>query len=136
HATAPALRHRPARHTPTPAARRPRRPRAAARRAARRRRARGCVRRMAVAGCGLRGCCCAPFPAPFACAAIVTPSPPRRAYPVRPTPDATAMHLPDTDFDPDDNYASGFEPKLEVDEEAGTEALVWQLLLLINPGDE
>lgn len=46
------------------------------------------------------------------------------------------MHLPDTDFDPDDNYASGFEPELEVDEEAGTEALVWQLLLLINPGDE
>ena len=46
------------------------------------------------------------------------------------------MHAPDTEFDPDDNYASGFEPEMEIDEEAGTEALVWQLLLLINPGDE
>ena len=46
------------------------------------------------------------------------------------------MHLPDTDFDPDDNYAGAFDQDMEVDEEAGTEALVWQLLLLINPGDE
>lgn len=46
------------------------------------------------------------------------------------------MHAPDTDFDPDDNFASGFDPDMEVDDEAGTEALVWQLLLLINPGDE
>ncbi|WP_234446488.1 hypothetical protein [Luteimonas sp. MC1750] len=46
------------------------------------------------------------------------------------------MHAPDREFDPDDNYASGFDHEMEVDEEAGTEALVWQLLLLINPGDE
>ena len=46
------------------------------------------------------------------------------------------MYLPDRDFDPDDNYADGFDPDLEVDEDAGTEALVWQLLLLINPDDE
>ena len=46
------------------------------------------------------------------------------------------MHAPDRDFDPDDNDAGGFDPDLEIDEEAGTEALVWQLLLLINPGDE
>jgi hypothetical protein len=46
------------------------------------------------------------------------------------------MHVPDHEFDPDDNYANGFDPEMEVDEDAGTEALVWQLLLLINPGDE
>lgn len=46
------------------------------------------------------------------------------------------MHALDTDFDPDDDYANGFDPDMVVDDEAGTEALVWQLLLLINPGDE
>lgn len=46
------------------------------------------------------------------------------------------MHAPDQDFDPDDNFASGFDPDLDFDEDAGTEALVWQLLLLINPDDE
>ncbi|WP_225217922.1 DUF6630 family protein [Luteimonas colneyensis] len=46
------------------------------------------------------------------------------------------MHAPDHELDPDDQYASGFDAEMEVDEEAGTEALVWQLLLLINPGDE
>lgn len=45
------------------------------------------------------------------------------------------MHAPDHEFDPDDNYANGFDPELEVDEDAGTEVLVWQLLLLINPDD-
>ena len=44
------------------------------------------------------------------------------------------MHAPDP-FDPDDDDANGFDPDMEVDGEAGTEALVWQLLLLINPGD-
>ena len=44
--------------------------------------------------------------------------------------------MPDQDFDPDDNFANGFEPGMELDDEAGTEALLWQLLLLINPGDE
>lgn len=45
------------------------------------------------------------------------------------------MHAPDTEFDPDDNF-SGLEPESDIDEEAGAEALVWQLLLRINPGDE
>src|SRR3546814_5515820 len=45
------------------------------------------------------------------------------------------MTLPDEDFDPDDNYAGGPEGA-EIDDEASTEALVWQLLLAINPGDE
>lgn len=45
------------------------------------------------------------------------------------------MHLPDTEFDPDDNFA-GLDPESVIDEDADTEALVWQLLLLINPGDE
>ena len=53
-----------------------------------------------------------------------------------PRPADIAMHAPDHEFDPDDQYASGFDAEMEVDEEAGTEALVWQLLLLINPGDE
>lgn len=45
------------------------------------------------------------------------------------------MSLPDDDFDPDDNYRPGVE-SAEVDDDASTEALVWQLLLVINPGDE
>lgn len=45
--------------------------------------------------------------------------------------------MPDNnhEFDPDDNYAASVEGA-DIDDEAGTEALVWQLLLLINPGDE
>ena len=48
------------------------------------------------------------------------------------------MNSPDHDFDPDDNFAGSFQPAMEVDvdEDNSTEALVWQLLLLINPGDE
>lgn len=50
------------------------------------------------------------------------------------------MHAPDDDFDPDDNFAHGFahsrDQGADLDDEAGTEALVWQLLLLVNPGDE
>ena len=46
------------------------------------------------------------------------------------------MTMPDTEFDPDDNFANGFDPGMDVDEDDTTEALVWQLLLLINPGDE
>lgn len=45
------------------------------------------------------------------------------------------MTLPDDDFDPDDNYASG-DAGAEIDDDASIEALVWQLLLVINPGDE
>ncbi|MBW3549476.1 MAG: hypothetical protein KY442_01260 [Proteobacteria bacterium] len=47
------------------------------------------------------------------------------------------MTTPDTEFDPDDNFANALEPGADFDsDEASTEALVWQLLLLINPGDE
>lgn len=46
------------------------------------------------------------------------------------------MTLPDDDaFDPDDNFATG-EDEFDIDDAAGAEALVWQLLLVINPGDE
>ena len=42
----------------------------------------------------------------------------------------------DPEFDPDDNFANGFEPTADLDDDATIEALAWQLLLLINPGDE
>jgi hypothetical protein len=45
------------------------------------------------------------------------------------------MLPPDIEFDPDDNYADGHSGA-EFGEDDSTEALVWQLLLLINPGDE
>lgn len=44
------------------------------------------------------------------------------------------MILPD-EFDPDDNYTEDPEGA-DIDDEASAEALVWQLLLVINPGDE
>jgi hypothetical protein len=40
------------------------------------------------------------------------------------------------EYDPDDNFGHAFAPETDVDDEAASEALVWQLLLLINPGDE
>jgi len=47
------------------------------------------------------------------------------------------MNLPDShDYDPDDNFAQSFHAGEKVDEEAALEALVWQWLLLVNPGDE
>ena len=49
------------------------------------------------------------------------------------------MHAPDREFDPDDNFENSREleiPLHDEDDEAGTDALVWQLLLVINPGDE
>ena len=46
------------------------------------------------------------------------------------------MHRSDDEFDPDDNFAGSFTTGMDVDEDDTTEALVWQLLLLINPGDE
>lgn len=49
---------------------------------------------------------------------------------------AQATTMPDHEFDPDDNFANGFDPGMDVDEDDSTEALVWQLLVLINPGDE
>src|SRR5699024_8947252 len=60
----------------------------------------------------------------------------RRRSIVRITTRRPHMHPPDTDFDPDDNFANGTDPDLEIDEDAATETLVWQLLLLIHPGDE
>ncbi|TKS53239.1 hypothetical protein E4582_13765 [Luteimonas yindakuii] len=45
------------------------------------------------------------------------------------------MTLPDDDFDPDNNYAQDAEGA-QSEDAAGAEALVWQLLLVINPGDE
>jgi hypothetical protein len=46
------------------------------------------------------------------------------------------MTLPDREFDPDDNFANSIDDAAEADDEESQEALVWQLLLLINPGDE
>ncbi|WP_197426967.1 DUF6630 family protein [Noviluteimonas gilva] len=44
---------------------------------------------------------------------------------------------PDFDnFDPDDNFGASFSASTDLDEDAALEAVVWQLLLLINPGDE
>ena len=45
------------------------------------------------------------------------------------------MNLPD-EFDPDDNFGHAFESEADIDEDAASEALAWQLLLLINPDDE
>jgi hypothetical protein len=45
------------------------------------------------------------------------------------------MTLPDEEFDPDDNYA-GEPERAGLDDDANDEAWVWQLLLVINPGDE
>jgi hypothetical protein len=45
--------------------------------------------------------------------------------------------MPDFDnFDPDDNFSAAFTPSSDLDEDAALEAVAWQLLLLINPGDE
>lgn len=41
-----------------------------------------------------------------------------------------------SEYDPDDNFASAFTAESELDEDAAIEAVAWQLLLLINPGDE
>jgi hypothetical protein len=47
------------------------------------------------------------------------------------------MTLPDEDdYDPDDNFAQAFGADADIDEDAALEALVWQLLLLVNPDDE
>jgi hypothetical protein len=47
------------------------------------------------------------------------------------------MTQPDREFDPDDNFSHSFAAGNDIDaEDATPEALVWQLLLLINPGDE
>ncbi|GHA72477.1 DUF6630 family protein [Cognatilysobacter bugurensis] len=41
-----------------------------------------------------------------------------------------------SEFDPDDNFAQSFRTEHDLDDEAALEQVVWQLLLLINPGDE
>ncbi|MGI8561723.1 MAG: DUF6630 family protein [Luteimonas sp.] len=46
------------------------------------------------------------------------------------------LTTPESEYDPDDNFANSSDAGAEVDDEADTEALVWQLLLLINPGDD
>lgn len=46
---------------------------------------------------------------------------------------APSMH---SDFDPDDNFAQAFGAQADIDDEAAIEAVIWQLLLLVNPGDE
>ena len=43
--------------------------------------------------------------------------------------------LPD-EFDPDDNFGHAFGDEADIDEEAALEAVAWQWLLLVNPGDE
>ncbi|MGY3266751.1 DUF6630 family protein [Lysobacter sp. HA35] len=40
-----------------------------------------------------------------------------------------------SEFDPDDNFAHSFETQADLDDEAALEAVIWQLLLLINPDD-
>ena len=46
------------------------------------------------------------------------------------------MHAPDIEFDPDDNFGGG-DGDIDFDtDEDSPEKLVWQLLLLVNPGDE
>lgn len=41
-----------------------------------------------------------------------------------------------SEYDPDDNFARAFHAESDVDEEAALEAVAWQFLLLVNPGDE
>ncbi|MGY0558565.1 DUF6630 family protein [Lysobacter sp. A421] len=48
------------------------------------------------------------------------------------------MNANDPEYDPDDNFANSSRASAGIDPDADDtpEALVWQLLLLINPGDE
>jgi hypothetical protein len=64
------------------------------------------------------------------------PIAPVRVTIVLPPQPAFDMTHPDREFDPDDNFANSFDPGIDADEEDTPEALVWQLLLLVNPGDE
>ncbi|NYZ61222.1 DUF6630 family protein [Luteimonas deserti] len=45
------------------------------------------------------------------------------------------MHMPADEFDPDDNFAAERLDDETPDGDADIEALVWQWLLLVNPGD-
>jgi len=65
------------------------------------------------------------------------PKPAATAHDDRPALLPPAMNAPDREFDPDDNFENSREHDIEFDgEQDSTEALVWQLLLVINPGDE
>ena len=44
--------------------------------------------------------------------------------------------IPPDEFDPDDNFGHAFGDEADIDEEAALEAVAWQWLLLVNPGDE
>ncbi|MGV8941061.1 MAG: DUF6630 family protein [Lysobacter sp.] len=48
------------------------------------------------------------------------------------------MNADDNEFDPDDNFANSLQDGAGIDLDADDtpETLVWQLLLMINPGDE
>lgn len=47
------------------------------------------------------------------------------------------MTSPDREYDPDDNFANHADHGADVDDDEATlESLVWQLMLLINPGDD
>lgn len=61
------------------------------------------------------------------------PSRARAAHHGAPLHRIAAMH---SEFDPDDNFAHAFGERTDLDDEAALEAVIWQLLLLINPGDE
>ncbi|WP_342316212.1 hypothetical protein [Lysobacter sp. FW306-1B-D06B] len=41
-----------------------------------------------------------------------------------------------SEYDPDDNFARAFHNEADIDDEAAMEAVAWQFLLLINPGDD
>lgn len=41
-----------------------------------------------------------------------------------------------SEYDPDDNFAHSFGADHALDDDAALEQVIWQLLLLINPGDE
>lgn len=62
-----------------------------------------------------------------------TVNPAGMAHAVHSERGGASMH---SDYDPDDNFAHAFGADADIDDEAAIEALVWQLLLLINPGDE
>ena len=46
------------------------------------------------------------------------------------------MPMTPDEFDPDDNFAQAFSTETDLDDDAALEAVAWQLLLLVNPGDE
>ncbi len=41
-----------------------------------------------------------------------------------------------SEYDPDDNFARSFHSEADIDEDDALEAVAWQFLLLINPGDD